>query len=308
MSWEKVASRLAERDIKTERGLSLKTLSSFRVGGVCPLSVLPDSVDALTLSVRLLREEGIPFRVVGNGSNLLFGDGTLSGALILTKGVCSIKQEENRLTADCGVTLASLARFAASRSLSGLEFAAGIPGTVGGALYMNAGAYGGEMSHVVLRSIALNTETGEVLEITVHDFGYRTGIYKKNPSLLCLRAELSLVEGDREAILETMQSLAVARREKQPLEYPSAGSYFKRPEGHFAGKLIEDCGLKGLRVGGAEVSLKHAGFVINRGAATAEDVLSLEETVRERVFERFGVTLEREVEWIPTDREEKNKG
>ncbi len=308
MIWEKVASSLGERGIKAERGRSLKTLSSFRIGGSSELSVFPDSVDALVLSVRLLREEGIPFRVIGNGSNLLFGDGRLQDVLVLTKGVCSIKQDGNRLTADCGVTLASLAKFAASKSLSGLEFAAGIPGTLGGAVYMNAGAYGGEMRQVVLRSTALNTETGELVEITDHGFGYRTSIYKSNPSLVCLTAELSLVAGNREAILENMQNLSVARREKQPLEYPSAGSYFKRPEGHFAGKLIEDCGLKGLRVGGAEVSLKHAGFVINRGDATAEEVLRLEETVRERVMEQFGVTLEREVEWIPTDREQKKKG
>ena len=308
MIWETVASRLAFSGIRYERHTSLRNLSSFRIGGVAELTVLPDSIESLVESVRILREEKTPFRVIGNGSNLLFGDGTITEALVLTKGIFSIRREGTRLMADCGVSLAALARFAATESLSGLEFAAGIPGTLGGALYMNAGAYGGEMKDVVLRSTALNPETGEIFGITDHHFGYRTSIYKQQPSLICLSAELSLAEGTKESILARMRELAALRREKQPLEYPSAGSYFKRPEGYFAGKLIEDSGLKGFSVGGAEVSRKHAGFVINRGDATAEDVLRLEAAVCEKVRERFGVTLEREVEWIATDREQHEKG
>ena len=187
---------------------------------------------------------------------------------------------------------------AANASLSGLEFARGIPASVGGAVFMNAGAYGGQMSDIVAYTTALDTESGEIIQLTEHSFSYRESIYMKNPALVCLGAELRLRSGDSREINEKMREYTAKRREKQPLEFPSAGSYFKRPEGYFAGKLIEDCGLKGLCVGGAAVSEKHAGFLINLGSATAADVLELEKRVIDTVYEKFGVTLEREVRVI----------
>ncbi|MBQ9783248.1 MAG: UDP-N-acetylmuramate dehydrogenase [Clostridia bacterium] len=290
--------RLTESGIEYRRNTSLKPFSTFRVGGEGVLVILPDSRETLCRAVAILRERETPFEVIGNGSNVLFGDGTLERVLIVTRGIAALQQTGNQITAGCGASLAALAACAAEASLSGLEFARGIPGTVGGALFMNAGAYGGAMSDVVTESLALDTESGRLLTLTDHGFGYRTSVYMNNPRLICLGGTFSLTPGDKRAIEEKMRELAVSRKEKQPLEYPSAGSYFKRPEGHFAGKLIEDCGLKGTRIGGAAVSQKHAGFLINLGGATAEDVLRLEELVRAQVLSRFGVELEREVRWI----------
>ena len=241
---------------------------------------------------------GISYHVIGNGSNILFRDGRLSGAFVFTEGLRSIRIEGEALYAEAGATLSSVAAKAAEASLGGLEFARGIPGSLGGAVFMNAGAYGGQMSDVTVSTEAYDVDTGKTVTLTDHGFDYRKSRYMENTSLICLCAELKLARGNREEINEKMRELSVSRRQKQPLEYPSAGSYFKRPEGHFAGKLIEDCGLKGLRVGGAAVSEKHAGFVINLGGATAADILELEERVKNAVLEKFGVTLEREVRVI----------
>ena len=279
--------------------VNLKERSTFRIGGICALGLFPDSVEKATLCIRELRKMEEPFFIVGRGSNILFGDGVTERALIFTERLRGIRREGNTVYAEAGVTLASLAAFAAKEDLCGLEFAAGIPGSVGGAVYMNAGAYGGEMSGVVSRSVAYDAARGKMLDVVDHGFGYRRSVYMDNADLTCLAAEFSLGEGDGEQIRGRMRELAAKRREKQPLEYPSCGSYFKRPEGHFAGKLIEDAGLKGARVGGACVSEKHAGFIVNLGGATAEDVLKLEALVTETVREKFGVTLEREVRVIP---------
>lgn len=293
-----VLERLRKERISLREGLSLKPYSTFRIGGVARLAIFPRCVEELSLATGILREEEISFEIVGNGSNILFGDGVVEKALIFMGGLSSLSRQENRLVASAGVSLAALAGCATEASLTGLEFARGIPGTVGGAIFMNAGAYGGLVSDVLTESVALDRKTGEVRTLTGHDFGYRTSIYMNDQDLICLGGTFSLSEGDREHILGTMRELAARRREKQPLEYPSAGSYFKRPEGHFAGKLIEDCGLKGTRIGDAAVSEKHAGFLINLGSARAEDVLRLEELVREEVRKRFGVALEREVRMI----------
>ena len=279
--------------------VNLKERSTFRIGGICALGLFPDSVEKAALCIRELRKMEEPFFIVGRGSNILFGDGVTERALIFTERLRGISREGNTVYAEAGVTLASLAAFAAKEDLCGLEFAAGIPGSVGGAVYMNAGAYGGEMSGVVSRSVAYDSARGKMLDVVDHGFGYRRSVYMDNADLTCLAAEFSLTEGDGEQIRGRMRELAAKRREKQPLEYPSCGSYFKRPEGHFAGKLIEDAGLKGARVGGACVSEKHAGFIVNLGGATAEDVLKLEALVTETVREKFGVTLEREVRVIP---------
>ena len=300
MILKETVESLEALQIEYERECALKPFSSFRIGGSVELAIFPDTEENLIGAISLLRARQIPFAVLGHGSNLLFGDGRLEGAIVFTKKMSALLVNGTQIDAACGVTLSMLASEAAEHSLDGLAFAKGIPGTVGGAVFMNAGAYGGCISDVLVESRAWDTERSEIVTLTEHGFGYRTSVYMEKKELICLGARFSLQKGDREAILARMRELAVQRREKQPLEYPSAGSYFKRPEGHFAGKLIEDCGLKGYAIGGAQISEKHAGFVINRGDATAADVLSLEEYVKNEVFCRFGVTLEREVRVIDT--------
>ena len=298
MSFDRVAKELREAGIPCVEGLSLKEYSTFRIGGRARLALFPRSVEELRAAVRILREAEMPLEIIGNGSNILFGDGELRQTLIFTKEMTGLSKEGNRLVAMAGVSLASLAAKAAEASLSGLEFVRGIPGTVGGAIFMNAGAYGGSVSDVLSRSVAMDIETGKLLTLSEHEFGYRHSLYMKQRNLICLGGTFLLREGNQACILEKMRELAHCRREKQPLDYPSAGSYFKRPDGYFSGKLIEDCGLKGMRVGDAAVSEKHAGFLINLGKATAEDVLRLEEIVKIAVMKEFGVALEREVRLI----------
>lgn len=290
-----VIQELRERGIETVQDVSLQNACTFRIGGRADLGVYPKNEAEMRTSVLLLRRHAIPFAVIGKGSNVLFGDGHLTGAVLFTEKMTLLRREENLLYAECGVSLASLASEAAEASLSGLEFAKGIPGSVGGAVFMNAGAYGASMSDVVVFSRSLCTECGEIEEIRDHHFGYRQSIYGENPNRICLGVGFRLKNGNRETIEQTMREYARKRRASQPLEYPSAGSYFKRPTGDFAGRLIEAAELKGFGVGGAQVSEKHAGFLINRGGATAADVLAAEAHVKEEVKRRFGVELQREV-------------
>lgn len=292
--------RMEADGIEYAEELSLKPYSTFRIGGSVALALFPDTEERMIRALSYLQDAQIPFAVLGNGSNVLFGDGRLEGAIVFTEKMSKLCVKDTTIHAACGVSLSALASAAAEHSLEGLAFAKGIPGTVGGAVFMNAGAYGGAISDVLVESRAWDCKRGELLTVTEHNFDYRKSIYMQRKELICLGATFALREGDRESIVERMRELAVQRREKQPLEYPSAGSYFKRPEGSFAGKLIEDCGLKGYAIGGAEVSTKHAGFLINRGSATAEDVLRLEEAVKNEVVRRFGVILEREVRVIDT--------
>ena len=293
-----VLAALNAEKIPYREYLSTKRYSTIRVGGVAPLAIFPETTEQLSAAVRILRGAELPVEFLGNGSNVFFADGDLKSVLLFTKGLNEISVEGDRMTAMAGASLAALTKKAAEESLTGLEFAAGIPGTVGGAIFMNAGAYGSDISAVLTKSVALDTETGEPMTLTDHAFGYRRSIYMKKKNWICLGGSFLLAKGDRNAIRETMRELAVRRRETQPLEYPNAGSYFKRPEGDAAGRLIDVCGLKGLRVGDAAVSEKHAGFMINLGSATAEDLLRLEEMVRDAVHCRFGITLEREVRFI----------
>lgn len=272
--------------------------TSFRIGGPAEVMFLPASSDAAKAAVLLLKEQAIPFRVMGNGSNLLVADEGLSGVVIKISALLSrVKVEGNSLRAQGGASLARVAGEAAKAGLTGLEFASGIPGTVGGGVTMNAGAYGGELKDV-LTSVTWMDEDGEIYETPVGELslGYRTSRFSKGGAII-LEAEFLLAPGDEEEIRAHMADLNGRRKEKQPLEYPSAGSTFKRPEGHFAGALIQDAGLKGYSVGDAQVSEKHAGFVINKGAATAKDVLGLIAHIQKTVKEKFGVSLETEVKF-----------
>ena len=294
----KLYGRLLNSGIDCRRDIDLSEYSSLKVGGIGELCVFPKSTAELALCLSEITASGLEYHIIGNGSNILFLDGRLSGVFLFTEGLRKMSIEGNIIRAEAGVLLSALAAKAADASLCGLEFARGIPGSLGGGVFMNAGAYDGQLSDVVVSTLCYDAESGKTRILTDHSFSYRSSIYEMNTKLVCLSAELKLSEGNRDEIYARMRELSEARRQKQPLEFPSAGSYFKRPEGHFAGKLIEDAGLKGLSVGGAAVSEKHAGFIINRGGARASDILELEAKVIETVYEKFGIRLEREVRVI----------
>lgn len=286
-------------ECSAEREVSMKNYISFKVGGPAELFLSPENAGQTAKLVRFCEKEEIPVFVLGKGSNLLVSDRGIKGAVIYTGKQCGISLvDENTVRAQSGASLAQLCTFALENSLSGLEFAYGIPGTVGGAVFMNAGAYGGEMKDVLLNSEYVSTDgTSGELDNEAMELSYRHSAYE-NSNLVITAASVRLAPADRNEIKSTMNDILARRKEKQPLEYPSAGSTFKRPEGNFAGALIEQCGLKGVSVGGAQVSEKHAGFIINRGGATAADILSLIKHVQARVKAQTGVSLETEIRLI----------
>ena len=273
--------------------------TTFRVGGPADYFLVPGSSDELMKLVRYCTDNGIAYFVLGNGSNLLVSDEGYRGAVIqLFRNMSEIRIEGNEVWAEAGALLSQIAAKAAAASLAGLEFAGGIPGTLGGACVMNAGAYGGEMKDVLL-TVTVLAPSGEVMTIpaSLMELGYRTSCIPGR-GYIVLAARMELSGGDEKEIRAKMDSLRIQRQEKQPLDLPSAGSTFKRPEGYFAGKLIMDAGLRGYSIGGAQVSEKHCGFVVNRGGATAADISTLIRNVRERVEEQFGVSLEPEVRFL----------
>lgn len=273
----------------------MKAHTSFKVGGPADWFVMPETKEELSAVLDICRRADLPWYMLGNGSNLLISDSGLRGVVISTKKFDRLESCDTTLRVGSGVLLSRAAAAALKAGLTGLEFAAGIPGTVGGAVVMNAGAYGSEMKDVLKQVTVLDRE-GRVLTLSPEELkmGYRTSRIP-DEGYLVLEAEFLLNKGDKDAIKEQMDELAAKRREKQPLEYPSAGSTFKRPAGHFAGKLIEDAGLKGFTVGGAAVSDKHAGFVINKGGASASDIASLCRQVQTEVLKQTGIQLELEI-------------
>ncbi|MBQ1881126.1 MAG: UDP-N-acetylmuramate dehydrogenase [Lachnospiraceae bacterium] len=281
------------------RDVPMAEHTTFRTGGPADYYVTPKDQETFLKLLWYARQSEREYVILGRGSNLLVGDKGYRGLVIDTTGYLKeVTFRGDTVIAEAGAGLSMIAGMAAEASLSGLEFAAGIPGTIGGAVYMNAGAYGGEMSQVVTSvDVFGNTSSRNTILGSEMGFGYRTSIAQKQ-DLPILSVELKLVPGDMETIRATMWELAERRREKQPLEYPSAGSTFKRPEGYFAGKLISDTGLSGMTVGGACVSPKHNGFIINQGNATSADILDLIREVQERVKAKFGVELEPEVRII----------
>lgn len=273
--------------------------TTFRIGGPADYFVTPDDPGKISRLISLCRERQIPYYIIGNGSNLLVGDKGFRGVIIqVYKKMSTICVEGNFMRVQAGALLSRAAAAALESSLTGLEFASGIPGTLGGAVRMNAGAYGGEMKQVVER-VKVLTQDGELIELSESELGmsYRTSVIARNDYVV-VEALLRLEPGEQKKIREKMDELKEKRVSKQPLEFGSAGSTFKRPEGYFAGKLIQDAGLRGFRIGDAQVSEKHCGFVINRGAATAAEVTELMDQVRARVKEKFGVDLEPEVKRI----------
>ena len=282
-----------------ERGATFSGNCSFRVGGEIALCVFPRSADELIFAVEEAERHGEKYVVLGNMTNILPPDGIYDGTVIVTSKMRSVTVEDRNFKADAGFPLTALSALTANVGLSGLEFAYGIPGSVGGAVYMNAGAYGGQMADVITSVVAYSPTENKVKTYSNEEcrFGYRESIFRANGEII-LSAEMSFAQGDGEKILSDCEKNMAARKEKQPLDKPSAGSTFRRPEGHYAGALIEAAGLKGFSVGGAQVSEKHAGFVVNRGGATFDDVLRLMDDVRSAVLRTSGVELEPEVKII----------
>ena len=288
---------LGEDRVFTEEAMSQHT--TFKIGGPADYFLMPDKGEDVGRVIKICKEKEIPYFILGNGSNLLVGDGGYRGAVIqIYRNMSSVTVEGNEITVQAGALLSAVAAAAKNASLTGFEFAGGIPGTIGGAVVMNAGAYGGEMKDVLTEVTVMNAE-GDIFTLPTEELelGYRTSIIK-TAGYIVLEAKIRLKEGNPEVIRETMKDLTIRRTTKQPLEYPSAGSTFKRPEGYFAGKLIMDSGLAGYQVGGAQVSEKHCGFVINAGDATARDVRTLMDNVRDIVYKKYGVTLEPEVKFL----------
>ena len=285
-------------DLTVEKDVPLQRHTSFRIGGPARRMAFPDSREQLVILLGLAQECGVKPFILGKGTNLLVADEGLDTLVIKTEQMSSIRQlDDVTLEADAGVSLNRLAVFAQQLGLAGLEFAHGIPGSLGGAVYMNAGAYGGEMKHVVVEVAALFDDGVRYLTGEEAQFAYRHSLFSDVDAVV-LGAKMRLVKDDSAQIRQRMDDLIARRKQTQPLEYPSAGSTFKRPVGNFAGTLIEKTGLKGLSVGGAQVSEKHAGFVINIGGATCADVMELIAQVQKRVYEAHGVQLEPEVKIV----------
>ena len=292
--YDKLTSVIAKERVYVDEPMSRHT--TFRVGGPADFFVTPKAKEEVRDVIRICKEAGMPYYIIGNGSNLLVSDQGYEGVIIqIYKQMNRVEITENEIHAQAGALLSVIANRAMEAELTGFEFAAGIPGTLGGACVMNAGAYGGEMKDV-LETVTVLTRDGDVKTLTKDELelGYRTSVIAKK-DYIALSAVIRLENGKKEEIKAVMDDLKEKRITKQPLEYPSAGSTFKRPEGYFAGKLIQDAGLRGFQVGGAQVSEKHCGFVVNKDQATAADVMNLMNQVSDKVYEMSGVRLEPEV-------------
>ncbi|MGL5417547.1 MAG: UDP-N-acetylmuramate dehydrogenase [Clostridium sp.] len=294
------------KDVFSEKQIEINAPMSehiyFKVGGPVDVLLIPNTVEQVVEALRICKENEIPYYVIGNGSNLLVKDGGMDGVVIKLTELQDLGIKDNKIEAQCGVLLKDVSKLALENSLTGFEFACGIPGSVGGAVYMNAGAYLGEVSQVI-ESATVIDKNGEIKTYNNEELelGYRTSKVMENEEIV-LSAVFALNDGEFEKIKNRIDDLTYKRESKQPLEYPSAGSTFKRPEGHFAGKLIEDAGLKGYEFGGAAVSGKHSGFVINKGGATAKDILDVIHHVQDEVKRQFDVELHPEVRIIGKDK------
>ncbi len=288
-----------ENKIDIRRNEPMSRHTTFRIGGSAALYLIPQNISALIDLCGMIRETGARYYILGNGSNLLFDDNGFDGAVISMSALTGIRTERNRILAEAGAQLMNVCKRSRDLGLAGLEFAYGIPGSVGGAVYMNAGAYGGETAHVLIESTYLDPSdlTLHTIPLSEHKYGYRESIYKHN-NYIILSAAFELREGSTEEIGAMMNDYMNRRITKQPLDYPSAGSVFKRYPGRFTGQMIEEAGLKGFAIGGAQVSEKHAGFIINRGNATASDVLALIEHIKTVILDQFGCALECEMIYV----------
>ena len=278
---------------------SLKEFTTYKVGGVARVIIFPKNIDDLVILIRKLKATNVKFMVLGNGSNVLFSDSVYDGVIIKLDEINHIEFNDNRVTCGAGASLMKVAAQSIRRGLSGLEFATGIPGSIGGAIYMNAGAYKSDMGYVVTKVKVLTPKMTVITMVNKElDFHYRTSFFKKNKDYICLEATIKLVKGNKEDIENLVNDRRKRRLESQPLEYPSAGSVFRNPDGMFAGKLIEDLGYKGLIKGGAMISKKHANFIINVDNATASDIKELIDFIKQAVKENYDVDLVCEQEFI----------
>lgn len=288
-----------EEDIKIDERMSEHIY--FKVGGPTDILVTPTDVEQLRKTLKICKENDIPYYIIGNGSNLLVKDGGIRGVVIKLVKLNKLEKTKNSIKAETGVLLKDVSNIALEESLTGFEFACGIPGSVGGAVFMNAGAYNGEIKDVIKEAEVINNE-GEIIVFSKEELelGYRTSKVMEE-DFIVVSAVFDLTYGDKEKIQDRIDLLTNKREDRQPLEYPSAGSTFKRPEGYFAGKLIQDAGLKGFTIGGAMVSEKHSGFVINKGGATAKDILDVIDHIKKSVKSQFGVDLYPEVRVLGED-------
>lgn len=299
MAWQAVEQFCKTEKIEYLLNEPMSLHTSFRIGGNADLLITPESREKLCALMSFLRSNGVPFMILGRGSNLVVSDKGIEGAVISLSALNRVYlNEDGRIHTEAGASLASVCTFARDNCLSGLEFAYGIPGSVGGAMVMNAGAYGGEMKDIAF-SVEVLDKDGNIYEMLLSEMelGYRSSVFKRL-GLTVLGAQFALNKGEKAEITAKMDDFMNRRKTKQPLEYPSAGSVFKRPEGYFAGALIEKNGFKGVSVGGAQVSEKHAGFIINRGNATCNDVKELVETIQQKVMEEDGVSLQTELIFV----------
>lgn len=296
-----IISEIEKLDIgRVEANVSLSKYTTYRVGGIALAMVYPKSVKKLISLVKLLTGSKIKYKVIGNGSNLLFSDKNFDGVIIRLTELIDIQfLSYNKIRVEAGYSLPKLSLLVAKKGLAGLEFASGIPGTVGGAIFMNAGAYKSDMGYIV-QSVRVLTPDCKIItfENREMDFHYRSSFLQKHPEYICLDAVIKLKKGDKELLDEVIKERRARRIESQPLEYPSAGSVFRNPEGNFAGKLIEDLGLKGYRIGGAMVSEKHANFIINYDNATSDDIKNLIDYVHDRVMDEYNIDLKIEQEFV----------
>jgi len=275
------------------------TCTTFKVGGPIGFLILPENIEQILNSIATLKELEVPYFIMGNGSNIVFSDKGYDGVVIkISNNFSDISVDNNVISAQSGISLAKLSNFAMNNSLTGLEFAGGIPGTLGGAVYMNAGAYDGEMKNVIISTEYVDSEGNiSILNEEEHKFDYRESIFQSNNGII-LSSKMKLSQGNKEKIKEKSNDFNNKRKDKQPLNMPSAGSAFKRPKDNFAAALIDECGLKGVSVGGAQVSTKHSGFIVNTGNATANDIKELIKKVQEIVYSKTNILLEPEIRFI----------
>ena len=279
---------------------SMKKHTTMKVGGNAKVLVEPKTIEEIKEIIEYAKENNIDYYLLGKGSNLVVSDDGIDGIVIkISSKFSEVKVSGNEIYATSGVSMPYISILAKENSLSGFEFASGIPGTIGGGIKMNAGAYGGEICDVV-KEITYLDEDGKIKTINKDEakFGYRDSIFKRNSKLVILSATFKLEQGNKEKIGELMKKNNESRRLKQPIEMPSAGSVFKRPEGHFVGPMIIECGMQGYSIGGAEVSKKHAGFIVNKGNATCKDILELIDEIKRKVYEKFQINLEVEIQFI----------
>lgn len=286
--------------MKIMKNVDMSRYTTFRAGGKADEMVIPETAEELVEALNEIKEKKVPYIMLGNGSNTLVTDGGFHGTVIkLGERFNSIQVNGSSVSCGSGALMSSVAKAALAADLAGFEFASGIPGSIGGAVFMNAGAYGGEMKDIVVSATVIDGVGGDLQERLVDDMdlSYRHSVFQNSGDIIT-QVNLCLTKGEHADIAERMRELAEKRNSKQPVQYPSAGSFFKRPEGYFAGKLVQDAGLKGLTVGGAQVSELHSGFIINRGGATATDIIQLMHLVQNTVYDKFGVKLEPEVRII----------